>query len=682
MTNREAPAILRSTLTRASGRARRATPGSTDAFSSPCPARESTAGRCAGAAAEPRERPLLRHGRGGSGGGFRPVCAAARGGARTPLGRARARPWRGRFASSPRGRSIGLRRRARRTPGVGERHLRPALHRPGRRLARGGRGDPAPSPGQATPRRDGAAHDRSRRGLRLRQSAALQRGVPGGVRPAARRPAPRSRAAERALRLRLAYRPPWDWGQFRDHFALRALTEVERVHPDRYARTFRLGSTTVGCRCIPPGRHGPGADAEPGGNRRPAGAGGAGATHVRPRRRPDGDRRPPRRRPGARSPGDALAGPAAAGRLRSVRAGGARDRGSAGDGEGGGDGGRSAGGTAGGAAPRRAAGGRIGSSRVPRRSPKGLEALECPAGASRPCALRPRRGLGGVGAVLRSGRERLTTRLRALPGIGPGPRTTSRCAPWASRMRFRRPTGPAQSQGVGGGDAYGEGANERAEAWRPGGPMLLCICGGATARRECGADGDGAAWKPGRPRHLAQQDTPSRIEQRTAEARQSNSDASAVGNRRGGAAVPATSARRRPPSTLRHVVRRRLRRLDDAALEQAPVAQDHGPHLVGGNPRLPAPGQAMFRCRGGVVLFGELRVEFSIFFHLVARDGPSCSHARDRIGSPPEPLRRPWQTTVPPEAAPRPARSARSPSRTHAQAPATSRPLRARSVDI
>jgi AraC family transcriptional regulator of adaptative response / DNA-3-methyladenine glycosylase II len=47
-----------------------------------------------------------------------------------------------------------------------------------------------------------------------------------------------------ACRLRLSYRPPWEWEQFRAHFALRALSGVEEVHPDRYVRTFRLGSTT------------------------------------------------------------------------------------------------------------------------------------------------------------------------------------------------------------------------------------------------------------------------------------------------------------------------------------------------------------------------------------------------------------------------------------------------------
>nr|WP_298172285.1 DNA-3-methyladenine glycosylase [uncultured Pseudomonas sp.] len=38
----------------------------------------------------------------------------------------------------------------------------------------------------------------------------------------------------------LAYRPPWRWQQFHDHFALRALTDVERLSADGYCRSFQL----------------------------------------------------------------------------------------------------------------------------------------------------------------------------------------------------------------------------------------------------------------------------------------------------------------------------------------------------------------------------------------------------------------------------------------------------------
>jgi AraC family transcriptional regulator of adaptative response / DNA-3-methyladenine glycosylase II len=44
-------------------------------------------------------------------------------------------------------------------------------------------------------------------------------------------------------RLRLPYRDPWHWRQFRDHFGLRALPGVERVMADQYVRSFRLGPT-------------------------------------------------------------------------------------------------------------------------------------------------------------------------------------------------------------------------------------------------------------------------------------------------------------------------------------------------------------------------------------------------------------------------------------------------------
>ncbi|WP_187672909.1 DNA-3-methyladenine glycosylase family protein [Zestomonas carbonaria] len=42
--------------------------------------------------------------------------------------------------------------------------------------------------------------------------------------------------------LRLAYREPWSWRQFHDHFALRRLAGVERLETQRYTRSFRLGA--------------------------------------------------------------------------------------------------------------------------------------------------------------------------------------------------------------------------------------------------------------------------------------------------------------------------------------------------------------------------------------------------------------------------------------------------------
>ncbi|MCQ4294955.1 DNA-3-methyladenine glycosylase [Pseudomonas stutzeri] len=41
--------------------------------------------------------------------------------------------------------------------------------------------------------------------------------------------------------LQLPYLEPWDWQQFHRHFALRLLPGVERLEPDGYSRTLRLG---------------------------------------------------------------------------------------------------------------------------------------------------------------------------------------------------------------------------------------------------------------------------------------------------------------------------------------------------------------------------------------------------------------------------------------------------------
>lgn len=43
--------------------------------------------------------------------------------------------------------------------------------------------------------------------------------------------------------LHLPYLEPWNWQQFHHHFALRLLPGVERLDPDGYARTVRLGQT-------------------------------------------------------------------------------------------------------------------------------------------------------------------------------------------------------------------------------------------------------------------------------------------------------------------------------------------------------------------------------------------------------------------------------------------------------
>ena len=47
-----------------------------------------------------------------------------------------------------------------------------------------------------------------------------------------------------ALRLRLAYRPPYDWVALRDFLATRALPGVERVSEGGYARTVRMGAAS------------------------------------------------------------------------------------------------------------------------------------------------------------------------------------------------------------------------------------------------------------------------------------------------------------------------------------------------------------------------------------------------------------------------------------------------------
>lgn len=44
--------------------------------------------------------------------------------------------------------------------------------------------------------------------------------------------------------LQLPYLEPWDWQQFHRHFALRLLPGVERLDPDGYSRTLRLGQAS------------------------------------------------------------------------------------------------------------------------------------------------------------------------------------------------------------------------------------------------------------------------------------------------------------------------------------------------------------------------------------------------------------------------------------------------------
>ncbi|MBI1358300.1 MAG: helix-turn-helix domain-containing protein [Acidobacteria bacterium] len=55
-------------------------------------------------------------------------------------------------------------------------------------------------------------------------------------------PLDRRKAGEgKAIRLRLAYRPPYDWPAMLDFFRVRAVAGVEEVSEDSYARTFRVG---------------------------------------------------------------------------------------------------------------------------------------------------------------------------------------------------------------------------------------------------------------------------------------------------------------------------------------------------------------------------------------------------------------------------------------------------------
>lgn len=53
----------------------------------------------------------------------------------------------------------------------------------------------------------------------------------------------------------LAYRAPWDWQQFHDHYALRALAGVERLSATSYARSFTLAGVSGWFQVSPvPGR--------------------------------------------------------------------------------------------------------------------------------------------------------------------------------------------------------------------------------------------------------------------------------------------------------------------------------------------------------------------------------------------------------------------------------------------
>ncbi len=49
----------------------------------------------------------------------------------------------------------------------------------------------------------------------------------------------RPEATDAEIRLRLTYRPPYDWPQLLNFLARRAITGIERVEADRYARTVR-----------------------------------------------------------------------------------------------------------------------------------------------------------------------------------------------------------------------------------------------------------------------------------------------------------------------------------------------------------------------------------------------------------------------------------------------------------
>jgi AraC family transcriptional regulator of adaptative response / DNA-3-methyladenine glycosylase II len=61
-----------------------------------------------------------------------------------------------------------------------------------------------------------------------------------GRTPQALRRGRREAPAEGALRLRLSFRPPFDWPALREFLALRAVPGVERVAGDRYERTIAL----------------------------------------------------------------------------------------------------------------------------------------------------------------------------------------------------------------------------------------------------------------------------------------------------------------------------------------------------------------------------------------------------------------------------------------------------------
>src|SRR5690606_19973711 len=117
--------------------------------------------------------------------------------------------------------------------------------------------------------------------------------------------------------LRLNYRPPYDFAATLDFLRQRALPGVERVDDEAYARAFADAGGTGWFRVS----RWPRAEARTA--RLPtvadAGDGGAGAAHVRPRRRSPGDRRRALARRGIAAAAAPAPGPAPARRLGRVR---------------------------------------------------------------------------------------------------------------------------------------------------------------------------------------------------------------------------------------------------------------------------------------------------------------------------------------------------------------------------
>ena len=64
----------------------------------------------------------------------------------------------------------------------------------------------------------------------------------------------RSAAAPSTVTLRLGYRAPYDWDAILAFLAARAISGVERIEKDRYARTIEIGGA-LGSICVAPGKN-------------------------------------------------------------------------------------------------------------------------------------------------------------------------------------------------------------------------------------------------------------------------------------------------------------------------------------------------------------------------------------------------------------------------------------------